>query len=1310
MEVSFKLHTISGITANRIKPSSMNRLMPSPPDHKLKIMLLGGFEASLDGHSVDGFSYNKMRALLAYLAVERQQDHNRGMLAELLWGGYEPIAARDNLRRTLSNLRRVLELPSGITLFSSSKHTLRFIPNAYVDVLDFAGQAAVSQGTEVLDAERIMALYRGEFLAGLSLPDSPDFEGWLQIQREALHRRALALLELLSDRYAQLGDYSKALLFDLRYIELEPWDEDAHRRAMLLYALNGQTSAAIGQYEVCCRLLKNELGALPCEKTRQLLERIRSGEFRQETFDKARLSAVEGLRTNGVKGMVGSHEANLQLPAERRQVTVLYCELNLAAIDDPDEAMEQLSAPQACCVDIIRQFSGHIVQTHGGGLLAYFGYPQADEHAARRAVQAALAVTRVAADGIEIRAAVHTGLIITSGDAAMPDAAGRTSKLAIQCRQSVGYGEVAISQQTHGIVAGYFNCISLGAQAIPDIAQSLEIFKVVQESGARTRLDAAVLLTPLVGRQDEIATLMAFWEQAAQGVRRVVLIQGEAGLGKSRLLHAIKQRLADRPHTIRELRCFPEFSQSPFHPLIAMFEAVIGSDHDDTPEVKFGKVVAYVKTHYPEAMHDAVPMLTQLLSLDLDDQPPSDLSPQKQKELTCAILLSTLEALSLKQPVLLVVEDMHWIDSSTLEFLTLLVEKQSGGAIFPAFTARPEFVPPWPEERALRLAIAPLSEAAVTEMIASISGDIPPETVRLIVDRADGVPLFVEEMAKLASLDSQGCIPATLHDLLAARMDRLGEAKLAAQLASTVGREFDLALLHKIYPSSPDALSQALDALQDAGLILKVNKTTRQFKHALIQEAAYQSQTKAARQVAHQRIARILHSDFPDVVTTQPELLAQHLASGGETRPSIDYWIKAGQRAAQNSANTEAIEHFNNGLQGLMTLPPDKERDPLEFTLRINLGATLSATKGYGSVEAGAAYTRAMELAEDLGDSACLYQALWGMWLSSSSRIGHLHALELAEKLLLLAEQNNEPLQLQQALYAMGNSLLWTGQLEKARLHQERSMALYQSSHHETMVSEFGENICVSCGSQLAWVLWLLGFSNQARAISEQTLALACQVNHPYSLCYAKAHSLALGRWMRQVDTTRQLAEKTMMLANQHGFPVWLLSGTAFHGWALSMQGQLTGISHIRQVVSIVSAAMSGIEAYFLGMLGEAYLYSGQLEESLSVMHQTLDAINAKDDRFLESEIYRLKGECLLALSPANTDEAEACFNQALVTSRKQQAKSLELRAAISMARLWQQQGKQDDGRRLLEDVYGWFTEGFDTPDLQEAAGLILHE
>jgi tetratricopeptide (TPR) repeat protein len=483
--------------------------------------------------------------------------------------------------------------------------------------------------------------------------------------------------------------------------------------------------------------------------------------------------------------------------------------------------------------------------------------------------------------------------------------------------------------------------------------------------------------------------------------------------------------------------------------------------------------------------------------------------------------------------------------------------------------------------------------------------------------------------------------------------------------------------------------------------------TACQFKHALIQEAAYQSQTRTGRQAAHQHIAQALLSDFPNIVTAQPELLAQHLASGGEIRQSIEYWIKAGQRAARNSAIAEAIGHFNSGLRLLITLPPDKVRDGLEFELCLNLGTALIAAKGYGSVEAGQMYSRAMELGEQLDDNSGLYKALWGMWLTSSSRTNHLHSLELAEKLLYMAEQNNEPLQLQQALYAMGNSLLWTGQLEKARIHQERSMALYQPSHHETMVSEFGENVCVSCGSQLAWVLWLLGFPDQAQAVSEQTLALARKVNHPYSLCYAKSHGVALGRWMRQIETTRQLAEETMMLANQYGFPVWLLSGTALHGWALSMQGQTTGIAHMRQGVAIVSAAMSGIEAYFLGLLGEAYMHLGQMEESLSVLHQTLDVMHAKNDRFLESEILRLKGECLLRISAAN-EEAEACFSQALAISHRQGAKSMELRAAISMARLWQQQGKQKDARRALEEVYNKFTEGYDTHDFREATNLLL--
>lgn len=1268
--------------------------LPAPvPD--LHLNLLGGFEVRRHADPVVGLAYVKMRALLAYLAVQREQDHKREVLAELLWSSSDAATARGNLRRTLSHLRQALEMPSGADMFITSKHTIRFIADAYVDVIDFTQQMPTAPENNAAQHrdERIIDLYRGEFLAGLSLPDCPDFESWLQIQRETLHRRALALLEEATNRHESTGNLSKALGFALRYCELEPWDEEACRRVMRLYAMNGQSMAAISQYEACCRLLKSELKVLPSEETRLLAERIRGGKFRPELPIAVVTPPPQTL----------THWA-----AERRQVTVLYCELTLAATDDPDEALALLHQPQARCAAIIRQFSGHIVQTHGGGLLVYFGYPQAHEDAPRRAVQAALAVVRETAPDLEIRAGVHTGLIITGGDSSIPDTSGRTSLIAIRLCHCTAQFKVAISQETHSIVAGYFDSLSLGAQVIPGFDRPLEIFTVHRENGVRTRLEAAEQLTPLAGRQAEITQIMDLWEMAAQGARQVRLIQGEAGIGKSRLLHAVKERLADKPHVLRELRCFPEFSQSPFHPLIAMLESIFGFECSDTPEARFGRMAAYFERIYPASAAAALPLFGQLLSLPLDAHFAAPAySPQKLKEQTCAMLLGMLQSLATQQPVLLLLEDLHWIDPSTLELLTLFMEQEESAAILTLLTARPGFVAPWKEAGNTALTLAPLTANDVSKMIASIRSDIPAATVRRIVERADGVPLFAQEMAKIASLDHQARIPGTLHDLLAARMDSLGPAKYTAQLAATLGREFDLNLLGKVFPDGPIALSQALNVLREAGLISMISSMSCQFKHALTQEAAYQSQTKADQQAAHQRIAQVLLDDFPDVLAHQPELLARHLSCGGATQLSIDYWIKAGQRAAMRSANQEAVEHFNCGLQLLPALAPSPERDQQEFALRVSLGATLIATQGYGSLEAGNQYTQAATLSEQLGDRAGLFTAMWGMWLGLSSRIGHVHALGLSEKLLQLAQQDNEPRQLQKAHYAMGNSLLWAGQLNLARRHQEQGVALYQPSHHASMARDLGENICVSTGSQLAWVLWLQGFPDQAQAAGKRTLALASELHHPYSQCYAIANFMALTHWLRQISTTRQLADQTLVLANQHGFPIWLLSGLAFQGWTQAMQGDASGIEQLQLGVNTVRVAMSGIEAFFLAPLCQAYLNLGQWQESLAVANTALATVQAKDDRFLESELLRLKGECLLKIDPNDTAQAQACFSQALAISQRQGAKSLQLRAAMSLARLWQHENRQLAALKMLNEIYSWFTEGFDTADLQDARKLL---
>ncbi len=1262
--------------------------MHSPPVvPALEFKFLGGFDVRLNGCLVTGIAYNKMRALLAYLAVEREQDHQREVLADLLWRSNDPVTARGNLRRTLSDLRRVLESATGTVMFSATKHTLRFIPAGFVDVVAFAKTPSVLRAdddSDLAQEERIMALYQGEFLAGLSLPDSPDFENWLQIQRETLRRRALALLEKLSNHYAKIGDYSQSLPFALRYLELEPLDDEACLRVMHLYALNGQHSAALGQYQACCHLLEKELGVLPSEKTRELAERIRTGTLNRVLPTMARF------------------------PVELRQVSVLSCELTVAAMDDPEEAMALLGVPQSRCLAIIGQFSGHRVQTHGGGLLAYFGYPQAQEDAARRAVQAALAMTFEAVHGTEIRTGVHTGLILTSAEPAMPDAVGKTSKLAVQICHHAQPGEVVISQLTHDLVAGYFDCLGLDVPHFAGVAQGLELFKVRRESGALTRLEAAGSFTPLVGRQAEITHLMRLWQDATQGVRRVLLIQGEAGLGKSRLLHAMKEQLAGKPHSIRELRCFPEFSQSPFHPLIALFESIFGLTPGDTPQRKFSKLATYLEAQWPASAHESIPLLTQLLSLPLDaPYRVPGFSPQKQKEQTIATVLGMLQTLATQQPVLLIVEDLHWIDPSTLDLLTRFIEQPGSGPVLLLLTARPEFVPPWQEVHALTLALTPLGANEVATMVASLHQSMPAATLQSIVERADGVPLFVEEMTKIATLDQSARIPATLHDLLAARIDHMGEAKTTAQLAACLGREFDLALLGKISPDGPAALAHTLHALKASGLILNVSAATGQFKHALIQEAAYQSQTKAVRQAAHQRIAQALQRYFPALVSSQPELLAQHFFAAGQTQEAIHYGLQAGQRAAQNSANTEAIEHVTTALQRLTTLPLCAERDPLEFALQLQLGATLTATKGYGSLEAGAAYARALTLGEQLDDRPGLFKAIWGMWLGSSSRVGHGHSLELAKKLQHLARQDTDPLQRQQAHYAMGNSLLWLGQLSEARHHQEQVMALYQPSQHDAMVRELGENMGVSTGAQLTWVLWLLGYPDQARAMGERVLILAREVHHPYSQCYALAHIMVLHRWLRQFERTRQWAQETQGLAQEHGFALWLLSGHIFQGWAVSMQGQATDVTQLRQGVDRVRAVMSGIEAFFLAPLGEMYRQSGQFEDALLVANEALDLMHAKDDRFVESEMLRLKGACLLHMPETHAAEAEVCFNQALVISQKQGAKSLELRVAMSLARLWQQQNKPAKARRLLAQIYAEFTEGFETSDLQEARELL---
>lgn len=779
-------------------------------------------------------------------------------------------------------------------------------------------------------------LYGGEFMAGFALLDCPEFEEWLQIQRETLHIRALALLERIATCHEQAGSYTLALSFALRQAEMQPWDEATCRRVMRLYARNDQHSTAINHFDTFCQHLKLELGVLPSEENKLLARSIQSVQLQHELLSIVKMPALPTMAL---------------LPAGRRQVTVLYCELSQFQIPDPEDALPLVATAQTHCASIIKQHGGHIVQAYGGGLLAYFGFPKAHENAARRAVQSALAITRDAGHGVDIRAGVHSGLIISGADSNLPDSGGRTSKVAINIRKMAGAGQAVISGETQRLVGGYFDCSSLGLTPPNSMTHTVEVFQVLKESRARTRLDAAGQLTPLVGRTTELAQLISLWYEVTQGARQVVLIQGDAGIGKSRLLLAMKERLAGTPHMVRDVLCSPECFQTPFQPIIAMLEIVFGFNQGDAPELKSVKLRQYLQTQYPASATKAIPLVAELLFLPSAEQF-SAVSADIRKAQTITILLDLFQALASKQPTLLVVEDAHWMDASSLEFLNQLVTRKNRGRHLVAITARANFCAPWHNTPVTTINLCPLVPMEIEAILAWRGADMAYAMRLRIVERADGVPLFAEEMANMVNLDQTANVPETLYDLLAARLDHMGEANLTAQLASTLGREFDLNLLAKIFPHGADALARTLSALDASGLIVSGLGADRKFKHSLIQEVAYQSQTKADQQAVHLLIAQVLQRDFCELVANQPELLARHLSDGGSTHQAIKYWIKAGQLGIERSAYLEAIEDFNSGLALLPQLLVDKEREALALALHVGMEAALVGAKEKRPTEA----------------------------------------------------------------------------------------------------------------------------------------------------------------------------------------------------------------------------------------------------------------------------------------------------------------------------------------------------------------------
>jgi predicted ATPase/class 3 adenylate cyclase len=1045
-------------------------------------------------------------------------------------------------------------------------------------------------------------------------------------------------------------------------------------------------------------------------------------------------------------------EVTPPMAAERRQLTVLFCDLmdasRLAGQLDPEDLGEVLHAYHQTCADVVARFDGYVAQYLGDGVLAYFGYPVAHEDDAQRAVWSGLGLLVALAalnarlalpTGYEltVRLGLHTGLVVVgnvgTGERQEPLAQGETLHIASRLQHLAGPNELVISGATRDLLGEMFRLKDLGEQMLRGVRAPMQIYRVQGAQTVESRFEAmtATELTPLVGREEELELLWRRWQQAAEGEGQVVLLSGEAGLGKSRLTQALCERLGDDNHFRVLYQCSPYHTNSAFYPIIVHLERTLQLDQVPSPAAKLDRLETLLaQAGLPVA--EVAPLFAALLSIPSGDRyAPLRLSPERQKERTIEALVAQLLSLSQREPLLLLFEDAHWSDPSTLEVLDRLVDSLQEASVLAVITYRPVFEPHWRSYGHVTAhMLNRLTRRQVMALVAGVTGrkSLPQDVLDQIVAKTDGVPLFVEELTKtvLASelLDEQGdhyalrgplpplAIPATLQDSLMARLDGLESAKAVAQYAAVMGRQVSYALLEAVLPLDEATLQHELSRLVEAELLYQRGlppQATYTFKHGLIQDSAYESLLRSTKQAYHHRIAEVLEARFPETVATQPELLAFHYTEAGRLEQAIGYWQRAGQSALQRSAYVEAIAHLTQVSTLLHRLPESPERDKQELEAYLTLGLAYTATKGFASPEAGRAHTRVLALARQVEENPQLAPVQLGLWVFYHVRAELHTARERGEELLRLAQRLDDPLLLMQAHHALGITLVDMGRFTEAYHHLEQGRALYAPAHHQAHIQLSVYDPIMACCGFAAHALWLLGYPEQAIQRTEESLTRSYALDHPYTLAGALSLAAMHAQWRREPSVAQEQTHTLIPLCQEQGFPYFLAWGTMIRGWALSAQGQRSeGIAQLREGLAAYRATGAAVlSTYWYAILAETLGEANQIHEGLDVLDEALGMVRAYEERRWEADLYRLKGVFLLAQAEVASSEAEACLQQALTIARRQYAKSLELRAAMSLARLWQQQGKHREARDLLAPVYAWFTEGFETADLREAKALL---
>jgi len=1032
-------------------------------------------------------------------------------------------------------------------------------------------------------------------------------------------------------------------------------------------------------------------------------------------------------------------------------MTVMFCDLvgstELSSRMDPEELREVLRAYHRVCAEVVAELDGFIAKLIGDGLLVYFGYPRAHEDDARRAVRAGLRIAAGIRDlestavphheiDLAVRIGIHTGLVVvgelSSGDTREAAAiVGDTPNLAARLEGAAPAGGVLISQATFRLVEGLYTCEAMETLDLKGIAEPVTAYRVIGGSDAQTRFEAGAQrgLSEIVGREEEVGLLDKRWQQALDGERQLVLLSGEAGIGKSRVIRGLRDRLAGQDHSRVLYYGSPYHRHSAYFTVIDQLQRSLRVDPDDPVDMKRA-ALRRVLGNLQLPLEEFETPLATLLSLD---EGGGAQSAEVLRARITRALIAVTEAMARQKPVLVVIEDTHYLDPSSLEFIDLLIRHGGSARLLVIAAFRPEMEHHWTSyPHATMLTLNRLSRRDTAAMIGVVLRDKPvaDEIVEQIAERTDGVPLFVEELARsmldmglvvesdggfvLSRKRSSDVIPASLHDSLASRLDRLGPARSTAQLAATFGRTFSCELLAAISPLSDAELEAHLQQLLATDLINRlgtIGEHEFEFKHALVCDAAYQSLLKSDRRDAHRGIAETIAAGFPQIAESQPELLARHYTEAGMTAPAVDYWQRAGDMAVQRSANIEAISHFETGISHLLTLADSPKRARQEFAMQVALGSAYVMIRGVVAPEVERAFARARDLAPHVDDPKDRFNALWGHYYVFEIRADWAGALDNIPELTRLARHENDSGMMLQAHHAAWTASAMSGRLADTCRHVEEARSLYDVEahhHHKFRYGGHDPGVCCHCVGSIAHLL--RGDLTLGREYLDHALRLAGELGHPTTEMIACFFASVVQAFLREYDVAGELAAKTVGLGRKFDNVALIKMGTFMDGYATAVQQSGTdGIERMEKVLAPArKLKRTGfMQSVYFGLLADAHLRRDNHKAGRQALADAFYMAEAQSEGIWLAEMHRLQGEFALADPAGAGEDAITCFEQALRIAREQEARSMELRAAISLASPYADAGRREEAAALLARPLDALREHAPSLDILQAKDML---